>query len=127
VIQATHNLFPTTGAVAMTNASARFKERWINGIPNSDASSNYRRRFDDVKDCSGSRATFELRPLFVCSTLTLLTESLHCREPAVCAIKRHQRFNFEALPICGQQFLRAADHRVIDARLPASAEPHRKV
>jgi hypothetical protein len=35
--------------------------------------------------CLGSRATFELRPLFVCSTLTLLTESLHRRELAVCA------------------------------------------
>ena len=34
---------------------------------------------------SGSRATFEPCPLFVCSTLTLLTESLHCRELAVCA------------------------------------------
>jgi hypothetical protein len=33
----------------------------------------------------GSRATFELRPLFVCSTLTLLTESLQRRKLAVCA------------------------------------------
>jgi hypothetical protein len=33
----------------------------------------------------GSRATFELRPLFVCSTLTLLTEALHRRELALCA------------------------------------------
>jgi hypothetical protein len=36
----------------------------------------------------GSQATFELRPLFVCSTLTLLTESLHRRELAVCANAR---------------------------------------
>jgi hypothetical protein len=33
----------------------------------------------------GSRATIELRPLFVGSTLTFLTESLHRRELAVCA------------------------------------------
>jgi hypothetical protein len=37
----------------------------------------------------GSRATFELRPLLFCSTLTLLTESLHRRELAVCASCRH--------------------------------------
>src|SRR5204862_1976273 len=36
-----------------------------------------------------SRATFELRPLFVCSTLTLLTESMHRRELAVCARNGH--------------------------------------
>jgi len=36
-------------------------------------------------DGFGSRATFELRPLFVCSTLTLLTESLQRRKLAVCA------------------------------------------
>jgi len=36
----------------------------------------------------GQRAAFELRPLFVCSTLTLLTESLHHRELAVRAMSR---------------------------------------
>jgi hypothetical protein len=40
---------------------------------------------------NGSRATFELRPLFVCSTLTLLTESLHRRELAVCAKSRPEQ------------------------------------
>src|SRR5258707_130150 len=41
----------------------------------------------------GSRATFERRPLFVCCTLTLLTESLQRRELEVCAIsgKNHSK------------------------------------
>ncbi len=55
---------------------------------------------------SGSRATFELCPLFVCSTVTLPTELLHSRELAVCATSRQHRIVMYMLhhgpaPRCG--------------------------
>jgi hypothetical protein len=41
----------------------------------------------------GSRATFELRPLFVCSTLTLLTESLQRRIDLAIKLIREETAN----------------------------------
>jgi hypothetical protein len=52
-------------------------------------------------DHFGSRATFKLRPLFVCSTLTLLTDSLHRRELAVCAMCGRLRVGKDFLLVAG--------------------------
>lgn len=55
------------------------------------------RRDPAVKGCrlAESATAFELRPLFVRSTLTLLTKSLHRRELAVCATNCHEAITLE--------------------------------